>query len=163
MTIKPISALFVSALLYISPVAAQDKAAQPPQALPKGTYQPLTTWQKIRLGATTLVNPKVATEASIVYAFDPQEVLKRKDVLATLQHDLLTGQIKIADVKDASGNNYLVVNEGAESSQEIADTLTQFSMGNTGRTTKFVATQANIGDAKPTGTWISWGSQKSSN
>jgi len=62
---------FLSALgsLLTGTVGAQDSTSGSPRAVPAGTYQPFDTWQKIQLGATSLVNPSVAHGAAVVYSF----------------------------------------------------------------------------------------------
>jgi hypothetical protein len=63
-------------------------------AIQNGEYFEFTPWQKIRLGATSLVNPETAQKADIVYVYQPKWT-HDTDLADFVLKELKSGEMKV--------------------------------------------------------------------
>ena len=79
--------------------------------IPKGTYEPFGAWQHLQLGATTLVNPKIAENSAVVNAYAAPEALAGLDA-EQFAAKYKAGQLVVA--MKADGSRYEVLPASAD-------------------------------------------------
>lgn len=131
-------------------------AAHAPEPVPTGTYQPFNMMQKLRFSATTLVNPKVAEGAAVVYSFEADDVLVG-DAIPEITSKLASGSVRFGQTIAAGGLALVRVDD--RMAKELADLLksqpTSAKSYYNGKW-KFLATSANLAGVPASGEWIAW-------
>ena len=98
--------------LALATVTAQENTngnALPSGAIPTGTYERFTMLQKIRFGATALVNPSLAESAAVVYSFEPDEVLSTAVWHQEVTDQMSAGRVQFGQVVEAGTKTVLKV------------------------------------------------------
>ena len=159
-TLRTLALTVLTLTVGVICVAAQDAAAPPGPAssaaepVPSGMYERFTVIQKIRLGATTLVNPAAAEGAAVVYSYEPKEVLvtaSRKDI----SDKISAGQVQFGQTMGSGTSAILRVDQ--KTTKEVADTIqAQASDASYSQKGKFLTAHPSLAGAKPSGEWIAW-------
>lgn len=122
-------------------------------AVPKGSYQPFDVWQKVRFGATALVNPRAAESASVVYSYEPAQVARNlsdadREKIRVL---LATGQLQYG--KQISRVQTVV---DPEQFEEAASRLLNCKQNCEQAGAKLLSLEKEVAGVRPSGTWIAW-------
>ncbi|KAB2913062.1 MAG: hypothetical protein F9K29_17120 [Hyphomicrobiaceae bacterium] len=152
-----------AAFAFAATTRAPAQAPAPPsgatpglEAVPNGTYQPFTVMQKIRLGATALVNPAVAEAATVVYGFEPNEVFGTAAWNQDVSSKISSGRVQFGRSVGVGAQAKLMVDQSF--TKDVAAALTQEGYERTYyiHQGKFLSTQPTLGGALPSGAWIAW-------
>ena len=135
---------------------ADDQLVRPaatvsqPYAVQTGVYQPFTSLEWVKFGATAAVNPDLAGNATIVYAFEPSSVMK-----GNVGRDIIP---LLASRKIGFG----VVHEGKGDLLTVDDKMTRAVISQLQVSPwelpvgKFLTADKNLMKVPASGEWISW-------
>ena len=143
--------------LALATVTAQENTngnALPSGAIPTGTYERFTMLQKIRFGATALVNPSLAESAAVVYSLEPDEVLSTAVWHQEVTDQMSAGRVQFGQVVEAGTKTVLKVDR--DTAKDIAGTMRKNTDLRVLKRGKFLSVYPTLGGARPSGEWIAW-------
>lgn len=122
--------------------------------VPAGTYIPFNMWQKVRFGATALMNPKAAEEAMLVYEFDADKVSGK---LSSSEIDALKKMFADREVRfgESWTTGGLVVSEKGEK-KALGELATCEGSCETKLKGAFVSPKAELAGVRPSRVLIVW-------
>lgn len=132
-------------------------------AVPMGSYQRFGVWEGIQLGATSLINPKAAQSAAVVYAFEPEFLGEDASVKRMFLSKLRAGEVGYAIKAGRSYHGYVVITRErqAEIAKKIAKALAnQSTKQHILPVGKFLSYENEIAGVTSSEKWIAWDAEK---
>lgn len=156
---RNLSVMLPALLVGVVCVAAQEAptaSTQLSDPVPSGMYERFTVIQKIRLGATTLVNPSAAESVAVVYSYEPREVLTASGWPKEISDKISAGQVQFGQMVGSGVNTVLRVDQ--KTTKDVANTIQQREIGdsNYSHKGKLLSVHPSLAGAKPSGEWIAW-------